>query len=138
MRLRELHRWLTLEGSSAALVGGGFVMPYGYIIGLLVLGAIIFTPYMLRRLYQVRRFGWIAGFGVFVGLPVLVALGISTGVVLGYVLWVLPLLFFYIYTWTLRLAVGGWLEDLSWQMENQRAAIRNSDDLAYQTVPGLP
>lgn len=110
--LQKLHRWLTASGLSALLGTGAYVMPYGIIMMVLILAAIVFTPFMLWSLYQCGRNGWIAAFGVMVLLPALLALALSPGGVASFLLAILPLFNFYVYTWVLRHSVGDWLENL--------------------------
>lgn len=114
-RLQELHRWLTWEGISSGLSGLAFVVPYGLVFMGLKWSAIIFTPYMLWRLYQAGRFGWITGFGVAVGLPALLVFSLRPGGVPGFVFSMFPLASFYFYTWLLRYTVGEWLETMRWE-----------------------
>lgn len=113
--LRELHRWLTIGGSSGVLSGGAFFVPYGPIVMLLVAAAILFTPYLLWRLAQVRRYGWIVGFVLTVGLPALIGLYVTLSGLAGFFVAILPLVAFYAYTWLLRSSVGAWLEALRWK-----------------------
>lgn len=113
VRLRELHRWLTLEGSSGALMGLALFLPYGFVFTVLRWGAIFFSPFLLWRLLQFKRYGWIAGFVIFVGLPFSVAFLSEAEGAAGFLVSVLPLVSFYAYTWMLRYAVEGWLEDIT-------------------------
>jgi hypothetical protein len=125
LHLQKLHRWLTAGGLSALLGTGAYFVPYGIIMMVLIVAAVVFTPYMLWSLYQCRRFGWIAAFGVLVLLPALLAVALSPGGVAGFLLAMLPLFNFYLFTWVLRHAVGEWLENLRGQrmlrQQEQRA-----------------
>ena len=122
MRLRQLHRWLTLEGSSFALGSFALFLPYGLVFTLLKWGAVLFTPYMIWRLFQSKRYAWIVGFAIVVGIPALwVFFRRDTGIsdVSGFLLYLLPLITFYAYTWLLRYSVGEWLEELRWKRQDR-------------------
>jgi len=123
MRLRELHRWLTYEGASAGLGGTAFVVPYGIIFLALKVAAVVFTPYLLLRLYQCGRYGWMIAFGLLVGVPAIMALANGGPGVGAFVLSILPLFMFYLYTWVLRHCVGEWLEDLQWRRIDAASAL---------------
>ncbi len=114
-RLRELHRWLTYEGLSAMLTTLMFFDPAGIVFVLLIGAAIIFTPYMLLRLYQTGHYGWMIGFAVTVGIPSLLLLIIRPDGVAAFALSMLTLATFYLYTWLLRYTVGEWLVELSYE-----------------------
>lgn len=117
MRLQDLHRWLTLEGSSITLGSFAFIVPYGIVFLILKWGAVLFTPYLIWQLYKCKRYTWLIGFLIFVAVPGIFSIFLSQGgfsTVSGFLLGVLPLVTFYIYTWTLRYAVGEWLEEIRW------------------------
>ena len=114
-RLQELHRWLTLEGSTCILGGTGFYFPMGIVFLVLKWGAILFTPFMLWRLYQLRKTGWIIGFVVFVGTPLVASFFLPRMSTFGFLTSMMPLVVFYLYTWILRFQVGEWLEELRWK-----------------------
>lgn len=114
-RLRELHRWLTYEGLSAfVMILAYFPLTFGLLTVVLVGAAILFTPYMLWRLHQCGRHGWIVGFAVTVGIPLMIVLLVGAGSLAGPLLSLIPLAFFYAYTWVLRHTVGEWLVELRW------------------------
>jgi hypothetical protein len=136
-RLRRLHRLLTLGGSSFALGGLAFVLPFGLIFALLRWAAIAFTPYMLWQLLRAGRYGWVIGFAVTVGLPALLGLFSEPDGVAGYLLGVLPLVTFFVYTWVLRHNVAEWLEELHWKREDAvKAALPTPGSKAIdRTLP---
>lgn len=114
-RLQQLHRWLTVGGSSGAFAGAAFFLPYGIVFMMLKWSAVVFAPYMLWRLAQSRRYGWIAAFVLVVGLPLGFSLIAQPQGVSSFLFSILPLLTFYTYTWLLRHSVGERLEELRWQ-----------------------
>lgn len=120
VRLRELHRWLTYEGLSGALVGFSFAVPYEVVFMVLKGAALLFTPYMLLRLFQLRRYGWIVGFIITVVLPLLLVMLVQPEGVAGILFSAFPLATFYAYTWLLRYSVGEWIEEAD-------LAIRHAD-----------
>lgn len=118
-RLRRLHHWLTLEGSSVVLGSFVFFLPFGLVYTVLKWGAILFTPYMVWTLVQCRQYGWVAGFAVVVGIPAVFGFFAETTTVGGFILSMLPLFMFYVYTWVLRHRVGEWMEELRWKRQNE-------------------
>lgn len=114
-RLRELQRWLTYEGLTGVLLPLSYFIPIGALLLLLVAAALIFTPYMLLRLYQCGRYGWMIGFGVAVGPPLLLFLLVRAGGSASVLLSLVPLGAFYLYTWLLHHSVSEWIDELSWE-----------------------
>ena len=113
-QLQELHRWLTWSGGSMTFGGTALILPMGIVVSALTWAAILFTPFLLWKLYQVQKTGWIIGFLVMVGGPLALSFFAEKVSVLGIILATMPILMFYLYTWTLRHYVGEWIEEIRW------------------------
>ena len=134
-RLSRLHRWLTYEISGLTVGGIGFFGPYALVGGLRIWAAVLFTPYMLWRLFEARRYGWMIGFVLFVGFPALIGHLLHLGVIL------LPLGAFYVYTWALRHAVGKWLDDfrsMRWARTHTSGQLGDPEGLLGSRNQGQP
>ena len=111
--LRRLHYWLRYEGLTGLFGGTVIWLPFGFVSSILVVMAIIFTPYMLWHLWRAGWRTWIPVFCAIVVAPALVALLLESQVNLGYYfLAIAPLVLFYAYTWTLRYVIGEHLAEL--------------------------
>jgi len=117
-RLQQLHKWLNFELPGIILFGISFF--YNIALTLLLIAALLFTPYLLYVLFQERRFGWIAAFVLGVCLPAVISyyfFGISFGggyqlfaggqILAGYI----PLAFFFCYCFVLKLSIPAMLDD---------------------------
>ncbi|NNF03657.1 MAG: hypothetical protein HKN17_04240, partial [Rhodothermales bacterium] len=131
-RLETLHRMLTFGASSAGFLWVLFWLPYGPVLSLMLIGAVAFTPYLVLTLFRLRKTGWLIAYGILVFLPVLFAALTGTAHLLsllpgagsigqapirgygGFLLWIWPLVGFYICTFVLRHSVGHWLEEARW------------------------
>ena len=82
--------------------------------------ALLFSPYMLLRLFQSGRYGWIVGFTITVVLPFLLVWLVQPEGVAGILFSAFPLATFYAFTWLLRYSVGEWIEEAE-------LAIRHAD-----------
>ena len=102
--IRKLRRWLNFELSTTVLL---FLQYSGFTLILVVLAAIIFTPIMLKALYDEERFGWLIFFGIIVGIPLLALPFFINTQWFGIVAFV-PLGSFYFYCFLLRLVIMDW------------------------------
>jgi hypothetical protein len=66
-RLDRLYGWLDYELSGGLLLLISFFFNFAFFVFLII--AILFTPYMLKILYQERKYGWILSFVLFVMGP---------------------------------------------------------------------
>ena len=119
-RYQQLHRWLTYEGYSFLIWGGGFFAPWG-LLAILALGAaIVFTPIMIRDLVTTRHSGWIATWVILVLIPTTTVLLLLHGPQRFLAISLAFLAPSYIYFWMLRAAVGIWIETLEGKLEFMR------------------
>ena len=119
--LGSLHHWLTLEVPTGWLFFISFFGPLSFLVSILKIGAILFTPFMLWKLVLLKRWGWIAGFVVVVVGPYLAA-GFVDGWLGGLLEVYIPLGLFYGYTYALKFATSEWLE-----LQRGEAMFRNAD-----------
>ncbi len=109
LKLKKLNYWLTYELSSVTI----FILHH--VIGLLSLyifigAALVFTPYMLKTLYELKKYGWIAVFFLFTCPPLLVDLFLVENHVWEMVMRGFSLASFYFYCCTLKYSIK---DDLS-------------------------
>lgn len=109
--LRKLHYWLRYEGLTPILGGGAFWLPYSLITTALIILAALFTPYLLWHLAKAKWYRAIAVFITVVCVPFLAALLAETDLSMGFLLSMVPLVCFYLYTWTLRFVIGEQLRE---------------------------
>ncbi|MEW6196744.1 MAG: hypothetical protein AB1521_16480 [Bacteroidota bacterium] len=76
---------------------------------LIVIAAVIFTPFMLKVLFQERKFGWIIFFVLMVGVPLATFQLMDLEPAYRFATNLIPLLLFYFYCFLLRLAVRDWI-----------------------------
>ena len=108
--LLKLQRWLEYEISAMALVALSWFWPV--MIFIVLLAALIFTPLMLKVLYQEKKTGWIVSFVIFIIVPLVVLNFINFFLSPLYmILMYLPVAGFFLYCFTLKLAVRGWVND---------------------------
>jgi hypothetical protein len=108
--LQRLQYWLEFELSASTLMLFSFF--WGLLMGLAFIAAIIFIPFMIKVLYEERKWGWIISFIVIILLPgiIIYLINIPTGtkMLLSYI----PLAFFFLYCFTLRMTVRDWLTNV--------------------------
>ncbi len=107
--LARLHYWLSKSIPTSFLFLVSFFGPFSFLMNLVWYGAMLFTPYMLWKLFLIRRWGWIATFLLLVIGPAILARAVD-GSVSRFILSYLPLALFYGYTWILKLATADWME----------------------------
>ncbi len=126
-RYDTLNKWLTYEGYSVLIWGGGFFAPVGLIAVLATGAAIVFIPIMIRDLLSVKRFGWIVTWIIMVVVPTSLILVFGPDqnrlMVTSFVF--LPSS--YMYFWVLKMAVGTWIGQLTGRLELIRARENRSD-----------
>jgi hypothetical protein len=112
-RLRRLHYWLSYNRYTIVVYGGGFFLPFGLVLGALIVLAVFFAPYLLFVLYKSGKWGWLLAFAIMVGIPLALLFVPTESTVLKTILLFLPLLSFYFYCYILRFSVGEWLSEAS-------------------------
>lgn len=102
----RLQQWLDYELSTGMLFFLTYV--WGSILLLLIIAAILFTPFMLKVLFEERRCNWITYFLIIVVIPLIVSFLFNSGSTYRVVLQYIPLGTFYFYCFTLRIAIKDW------------------------------
>ena len=106
--LRQLNRWLGFQVKTGYLFFLAFFF-LGFVYALLFFAAVVFSPFMLWKLYRAGRYNWIGYFFLFVVGPWLLA-DQAYSLVSQYLLSYGSLAIFYLYTWSLKVATSGWIE----------------------------
>ncbi len=104
--VRRLQQWLDYELSTIMLM----LLSWFWNIALLlaIIAAVIFTPFMLKVMFEERRFGWIVFFFLMVILPAIGILFFNIDSSYKPVIELIPLALFYFYCFILRLAIKDW------------------------------
>ncbi len=104
--VRRLQQWLDYELSTIILMLLSWFVHFAIL--LMILAAVIFTPFMLKVMFEERRFGWIIFFFIMVILPAVGTLFLSSDFSYKPVIELIPLALFYFYCFILRLAIKDW------------------------------
>lgn len=109
--IERLHKYLNYELSSSVLLI--LYLMSSLAIYLMALAAIIFTPLLMKSLFQERKYGWITFFVIIVVVPFILAFVLESPPEYKMWLYVIPLALFYFYCFVLRLTVDDWKESIS-------------------------
>jgi hypothetical protein len=132
VELRRFREILFFElSTSVAFVLFSFYPINLYII---IIAAILFTPYMLYVLIKERKYGWIVMFFLVVVLPYPVLYFIIGDYILlpGWML--LPIISFYFYCFIIKFSVEDWLREYSWE---QQLIQQKKDEEERKKIEGL-
>ena len=122
--LNQLQQWLQYAKHSWSLGAIIIWLPFVPIFMILKILAIVFTPYMLWHLFKAKWYKSVAVFGAIVVIPYVVFQFIQVeNNILGFILKVLPLLAFYLYTYILSYMIGEHLAEIKtlkkWKREEK-------------------
>lgn len=104
--IRRLQQWLDYELSTIMLMLLSWFWKFTLILSIIV--AFLFTPFMLKVLFEERRFGWIIFFFLLVILPATGAFFLNIDSTYKFAIELIPLGLFYFYCFILRLAIKDW------------------------------
>jgi len=151
-RLHSLHRKLTFGSASAGFLWVLFWLPFGPVLLFLLACAVAFMPYIVFSLFQLRKTGWLLTITILVLVPIAASivfgaphlLSLLPGVeptaipagVGGYLLWVAPLVGFYVCTFLLRHSVGLWLEEATWTRKDLEEIRKSAARREVDAEPG--
>ena len=116
--MRRLHHTLTYAGSSAALFVGYPIIGYFIVLNILIVTAIVYTPYLIKTLIALKKWRWVIAFGIMVIVPMLLVYTISYQSIFRSVFAFTPLLMFYIFCWVLRFCIPDWIEKIEYSEMN--------------------
>jgi len=104
--VRRLQQWLDYELSTFILILFSWFVHIALL--LMIIAAVIFTPFMLKVMFEERRFGWILFFFLMVILPAASIFIFNIGSTFKSVIELIPLALFYFYCFVLRLVIKDW------------------------------
>lgn len=104
--IRRLQQWLDIELSTSMLLLLSWF--WNFTIFISAIAAIIFTPFMLKILFEERKFGWIFLFIIFVTLPILWLLFGGYNSDYKFIFGLIVLGLFYFYCFVLRIVIKDW------------------------------
>jgi len=84
---------------------------------IIIIAAILFTPYMLYVLIKERKYGWIAIFFFMVVLPYPVVYLIIGDYIFLSAWLLLPIIPFYLYCFLVKFSVDEWLREYNWEQQ---------------------
>ena len=104
--VRRLQQWLDYELSTFILMLLSWFVHFALLLA--IIAAVIFTPFMLKVMFEERRFGWIVFFFLMVIFPVAGVLFLNIDSAYKSVIELIPLALFYFYCFVLRIAIKDW------------------------------
>ena len=124
VELRRFNTILNLELSTAA----AFILQSFFPINIyvIVIAAILFTPYMLFVLLKENKYGWITFFFLLVVLPYPITFLIIGDYILLPAWLLLPIIPFYLYCFLIKYSVSQWLNE--YNAEQQLAEQRKEQE----------
>lgn len=117
--LSNLSYILNFEISTLGLWGLSFF--YAFLYGLVIIAAVLFTPYLLFVLFKEKRHGWITFFILLVLLPLFLVLLFTDDSMYTGIAFNIVLAFFFLYCFLLKFSVKDWLHEREakrqWELE---------------------
>lgn len=104
--LSRLKQWLDYELSASTLLLLSWLWDFTIILA--AVAALLFTPFMLKILFEEKKFGWIIAFAVIVVVPLISVFFIDV-FYYKFVFAGVILILFYFYCGVLRFAVKDWI-----------------------------
>ncbi len=83
---------------------------------IVIIMAVLFTPYMLYILIREERIGWIIAFFIIVILPFILFYFFSRNSYAFEGMMLIPFIFFYFYCLLVRLSVNQWIKKYNWHI----------------------
>ncbi len=116
--MRKLHHTLTYAGSSAVLYVSYPIIGYFIVSIILTFTAIIYTPYLIKKLIKLKKWKWIITFAIMFVVPLILVLIISNKSTVMTIFSFIPLLMFYVFCWVLRFSIPDWIEKIEYSEMN--------------------
>lgn len=89
---------------------------YWIAIPLIILAAVLFTPFIIYVLIKERRWGWLIAFFFIAILPFIISYLVSYGSISFEAMMLVPFIFYYFYCFLIRLSVNQWIKDYNWHI----------------------
>ena len=106
--LKKLNYWLKYNISTSFLLIIGWLTPIA--IFLIVMAAVIFTPFMLKVFFEEKRYGWIVACLIIFLLPLIITFILFRDSEYFKVLRLIPFAFYYFYCFLLKLTLDDWMD----------------------------
>ncbi|MGE5353530.1 MAG: hypothetical protein ACM3S2_19985 [Ignavibacteriales bacterium] len=104
--IERLQKYLNYELSSSFIVVLYFLTDLAMI--LMAIAALLFTPLLLKTLFEERKFGWITFFLIVVVIPAVLIFTWDINPQYKVILQAIPLALFYFYCFILKMVIGDW------------------------------
>ncbi|MCU0407250.1 MAG: hypothetical protein MUE91_07400 [Ignavibacteriaceae bacterium] len=106
------------------------------ILGIIIVAAISFTPYIFYILIKEKRFGWIVTFFAMIIFPLIFGPIIFQDTLAFEASLLIPIGLFYFYCYLIKYSVSKWIKDYNWhkQLEEQR---RESEEKKRDLLSGF-
>lgn len=134
-KLKNLSYYLNYSLPTFGLYAGSFF--WGIFLFIAIIAAIIFTPYMLKILYQTGKKKWILSFIIVIGFPILLSVYFMfTTVMIAPILRMISVGLFFLYCFSLKSNIRNWISDIKFNIESEKNRIKkqrlneNSNDLS--------
>jgi hypothetical protein len=110
--LKRLYHTLTYEGSTVVILAGYKFIGYGLLLTILSVTAILYSPYLIKTLFELKKWRWIIAFVFMIVLPVILLLLNSTSTIHNMAYGSISLFMFYFFCWILKFNVYKWMDDV--------------------------
>jgi len=131
--IRRLRAILWFELSTVVLFIFSFLGPFT--IAIIIIAALLFTPYMLFVLIKEKRYSWITMFFIMVVLPCILILLMFYDFVLLSAWLVVPFILFLFYCFILKYSVADWLKEYytheEYEEQKKESAKRKQDEMGW-------
>lgn len=87
------------------------------VLGVFVLAALLFTPYIFKVLIKEKKYGWIILFFVMIIIPEVLGYLIFKDTLAFETALLIPLAFFYFYCYLIKYEVDKWISKYNWNQE---------------------
>lgn len=121
-KLKNLSYYLNYSVPTFGLYAGSFF--WGIFLFIAIIAAIIFTPYMLKILYQTDRKKWVFSFVIIIGIPILLSVYFMfTTVMIAPIFRMISVGIFFLYCFSLKSNIRNWISDIKFKIECEKIKI---------------
>jgi hypothetical protein len=104
------------------------------VLGVFVLAALLFTPYIFNVLIKEKKFGWIVLYFAMIIIPEVLGYLIFKDTLAFEAALLIPLAFFYFYCYLIKYEVDKWIADYSWHQERLRQKKETEDRIKNEMI----